>query len=104
MISFVSQPGLASIILVPKTFADIAPLYSPILAEELCVAGYGLRLLPEDSLDYCDIMQMPPSHWDQVWETLQRMWPHVSASFLRYGRLSDLYRPPLLVANDPSSD
>jgi hypothetical protein len=92
------------IIIVPQTFADLAQLYSPLLIDELSVAGYGRRVLPQDDQDYCALMQILPSHWQQPWDTLQRRWPQVPEVFLRHGRLSDLDRPPILLSNDAFSD
>src|SRR5438132_2826595 len=44
------------ILIVPQTFADLAQLYSSLLVDELGMAGYGRRLLPQYDQDYCTIM------------------------------------------------
>jgi hypothetical protein len=93
--------GTDCVIIVPKTIADIALLYSPFTVLELRAAGYGLPLLPEYGQYYFDLMQISPVHWKQAWETLQRAWPKVPEAFLRYGTLSEAWRPSLLVPNEP---
>lgn len=97
------KQGPDCIILVPETFADIARLYSPLLVNELRVAGYGRRLLPQDGQRDYALMQISPAQWREAWETLRCTWPKVPEPFLWYGTLSEAYRPSLLVPNEPFS-